>query len=115
MEKEDFVSQDDYREIVESGYGIWYDKFKKERLDDIDNKLIPYFMAAASSAQAFAEAGIPVFVGAVMVTPFEFLCGGRSLQSFLLDDLYDEPELTQDVFDKIMEFTMPMYNGMFKQ
>ena len=114
-EVEDFVTQDDYHEIIETGFGPWYDKFKKERLDDVDSRLIPYFQAAGPSAMQFAEAGIPIVMGMLLIPPFEFLCGGRSLQSFLLDDLYEEEELTKEVFEKIMEFTMPMYDGMMKQ
>lgn len=114
MEEADFVTQDDYREILETGFGPWFDKFKKERLGDVESKLVPYFMAAGPSGQRFAEAGIPVVVGALLITPFEYLCGGRSLTSFVMDDLYDEPELTRQVFDKIMEHTIPTYDGMMK-
>ncbi len=114
-EVENFVTQDDYREIISSGFGIWYDKFKREKLGDVDQKLIPYFQSVVSSVGEFSEAGIPVVMSALMITPFEYLCGGRSLQSFLLDDIYDEPELTKQVFEKIMEFTMPMYDGLMKQ
>ena len=114
IEKEDYVTQDDYREILETGFGPWYDKFKKERLDDVDTRLIPYFEAAGPSAMQFAEAGLPIMMGMLMIQPFEFLCGGRSLQSFLMDDLMDEPELTKQVFDKIMEWTVPTYDGMLK-
>lgn len=112
MEKEDFVSQDDYREIIKNGYGPWYEKFKKERLNNVDEKLIPYFQAAGPSAMEFVEAGIPITMGMLMITPFEFLCGGRSLQSFLLDDIYEEPELLKEVFDKIMEWAVPYYDSM---
>lgn len=111
----DYVTQDDYREILKTGFGPWYDKFKKERLDDVDAKLLPYFMAAGPSAQSFAEAGIPIVMGALLITPFEYLCGGRSLTSFVVDDLNDEPELTRQVFDKIMEYTIPTYDAMMKQ
>lgn len=115
MEQEDFVTQDDYQEILETGFGPWYEKFKKERLDDSDGKLLPYFAAAGASAAEFAEAGIPIFMSMLLITPFEFMCGGRSLQSFLLDDIYDEPELTEKVFEKIMEYTIPTYDAMMKQ
>ena len=112
-EAKDFVTQDDYREIVDTGFGLWFSKFKKERLDDVDSKLIPFFQNAGPSAMRFIEAGIPPIVGTLMITPFEYFCGGRSMTSFFMDDLMDEPELTEAVFKKTMDYSLAYYQGFF--
>ena len=34
-----------------------------------------------------------------MITPFEYFCGGRSLETFFTEDLLEEPELVHEIFD----------------
>lgn len=111
-EEKDFVTQEDYHEILRIGFGEWYTKFKKERLGDLDAKLLPYFQYAPASGEQFFQAGLPIVMSMLMITPFEYLCGGRSMESFFMDDLFDEPELTKEVFDNIMDYSMNTYAAM---
>ena len=90
--EEELVTQDDYDVILEGGFGPWYEKFMKERLDDPISRMKPLVAYGATANQRFKEAGYPVIKGASLLTPFEMLCGGRSLATFLVDDLLEIPE-----------------------
>ena len=44
-----------------------------------------------------------------MITPFEYFCGGRSLECFFMDDLMEEPELMHEIFDMVLESNLKTY------
>lgn len=115
MEKEN-VTHEDYGEILENGFGSWLETFLKEKCGDSEGELVNWgFYDYLGTAKArFIEAGIPCIADFLMITPFEFLCGGRTLEAFFMDDLMDEPELVEKVFAKIMEYTMPKYRAMME-
>ena len=46
--------------------------------------LKPFFEANPRCYQKFYEAGIPCIVDFLMITPFEYFCGGRSLEAFFM-------------------------------
>lgn len=115
LEKEN-VTQDDYREILEIGFGPWLERFLKEKCDDPEGELVKwgFYDYLGTAKQRFMNASIPCIADFLMITPFEFLCGGRTLEAFFMDDLMDEPDLVDKVFAKIMEYTIPKYRAMFE-
>lgn len=112
--EEELVTQDDYDVILEGGFGPWYEKFMKERLDDPISRMKPLLAYGATANQRFKEAGYPVIKGASLLTPFEMLCGGRSLATFLVDDLLEIPEKVEQVFAEIHRFNMERYEKQFR-
>ena len=89
----------------------FFEKFKKEKLDDNNAKLEPFFAANPAAYKRFHDAGIPCICDFLMITPFEFFCGGRGLENFFADDLFEEPEMMDEVFAKTMEYTMKTYQA----
>lgn len=108
MHELEAVTQDDYDEILEEGYGVWVEKFLRERMGD------PRGVAAEmnfpeKSAQAlkkFEEAGIPCINARSFSSPFEAFCGGRTLMAMFMDDLMDMPDKVEKVFDLAFEYNM---------
>lgn len=112
-EQKDFMKQEDYYTIIENGFEFFFEKFKLERLDNINEKLLPYFQYAPIARERFAEAGVPSVIGSIMVLPFEYFCGGRSLESFFMDDLFEEPDLVEKAYEKTMEYALSKYQEQF--
>ena len=106
---------EDYQEVLDKGFEAFQTRFVKEKCDDANAKLASYFEYLPTAYQRFYEAGIPCICDFLMITPFEFFCGGRSLEAFFMDDLMDEPDFMDEVFAKTMEHTLPLYRGMMEQ
>lgn len=100
---------EDYEDIKAMGWDAWQAKFLAEKCNDNWAKLAPYFEALPRSYGKFAEAGIPCICDFLMITPFEYLCGGRSLGEFFANDILEEPELVHEIFDMILEHNLKAY------
>lgn len=100
---------EDYEDIKKMGWDAWQAKFLAEKCNDNWAKLAPYFEAIPRSYGKFAEAGIPCICDFLMITPFEYLCGGRSLGEFFANDILEEPELVKEVMDMILEHNLKAY------
>lgn len=103
---------EDYQEILDNGFEAFYTRFKKEKVDNNDEKLVSFFQYVPTANNRYIEAGIPCIADFLLITPFEFFCGGRSLECFFMDDLMEEPELMDKVFEITMEYTMKTYKSM---
>lgn len=114
VEKEN-MKQEEYREIIDNGFAPFYEKFLVERCGDPENELKEFYAYSPIAKQRFIEAGIPCICDFLMITPFEFFCGGRSLEAFFMDDLMDEPDLVEAAFKRVMEYTIPKYRAMMEQ
>ena len=104
----------DYDEILNDGFGAFHEKFVRERLDDNNQKLAPFFAYLPTAYKKFFDADIPCICDFLMITPFEFFCGGRSLEKFFLEDLLDNPDKTEKAFQAAMDHLLPMYRNMMK-
>ncbi len=115
MEKEN-VSEADYDTILEIGFTAWLDKFLIDKCGDPEGELAKwgFYGYLGEAKRRFTEAGIPCIADFLMITPFEFLCGGRTLETFFMDDLIDNPEKIEKIFEKIMEHTIPKYRAMIE-
>ncbi|MDR1795914.1 MAG: uroporphyrinogen decarboxylase family protein, partial [Clostridiales Family XIII bacterium] len=74
------MSREDYRTILEGGFGDFYDAFLAERCGDPATHLAPFFEYLPTATQRFADAGMPCVSSFNLVIPFEMFCGGRSLE-----------------------------------
>lgn len=108
MHEKEVVTEDDYDEILEGGYGPWVEKFLKERMGD------PRGVAAemgfpeksVEALRIFEDANIPCINSRSFSPPFEAFCGGRTLMTMFMDDMMEIPEKLDKVFKAAFEFTM---------
>ena len=113
IEKE-LVTQEDYDLILKDGFGPWYQQFMKEKLRDPLTRMKPLNDYGPTAQKRFEEAGYVVVKNMSLLTPFEMLCGGRSLEAFLIDDLMDIPEKVDQVFAEIHKYNMERYIQRFE-
>ena len=78
IEKE-LVTQEDYDIILRDGFEPWYLNFMKEKLRDPLQRMKPLAEYGPTAKKRFEEAGYVVVKESSLLTPFEMLCGGRSL------------------------------------
>ena len=110
----EIIKQEDYDDLLKMGYAAWQKKILDERFTDVEEREKPFYDYAPIAAQRYAEAGVPVIVGSIFESPFEVLCGGRSLECFLMDDIFEIPELLDDVFAEIHQTNMVNYEELLK-
>lgn len=110
----ELVTQEDYDIILEGGFGPWYQNFMKEKLDDPISRMSHVTQYMPTAIERFTQAGYPVVKDGSLLTPFEMLCGGRSMEAFLIDDLMEIPEKLDQVFEEIHRFNMERYEKRFK-
>lgn len=111
MEAE-LMKPEDYQVILDKGFGAFYQDYCENRLNHHMTKLKPFFDYLPTAAKRMKEAGIPCICDFLMITPFEYFCGGRSLETFFTEDLMDEPELMDEVFAKTYEYKLAEYGAM---
>lgn len=109
----ELMTQEDYDVILEGGFGPWYQNFMKTKLRDPLPRLAPFAAYNNTAIQRFEDAGFPVVKDGSLLTPFEMLCGGRSLEAFLMDDIYDIPDKLLAVFDVVHEYNLARYEARF--
>ena len=115
VDEEELIQESDYDEILENGFADWYARFMKEKLNDPIGKLTKYGVGSynPTAIKRFEEAGYVVVKDGSLLTPFEMLCGGRSLVTFLTEDLMEIPEKMDEVFAVIHKFNMDRYEKRF--
>jgi uroporphyrinogen-III decarboxylase len=82
-----------------------------KHFDNPMKKAAPYFSYYPEALRRYKEAGIPSLVDAIFESPFEALCGARSLSVFLMDDIMEIPEKVEEVFKIIQEYNMADYRA----
>ena len=99
----EIMQHDDYDRIL--GGEEWPSFFKRllhERiLDDAAPDLLPDRQQSVDFCRLWAAEGVPVLSGGSVTTPFELLCGARSMSPFFFD-LIDIPDKIEAVMDAIV-------------
>jgi hypothetical protein len=76
----------DYDRLLEIGWPAFSDRFMRTRiLNDVPADYLPPRRAFLDPRPAWRAAGVPVLSGGDVTTPFELLCGARSLPRFAAD------------------------------
>ena len=109
MTERENMQFEEYEDLKPTGWDAWQQNFIAERCDEHWNKLELFFAANPRAYQRFHEAGVPCIADFLMITPFEYFCGGRSLETFFTEDLLEEPELMHEIFDLVMESNLKTY------
>ena len=108
------VTEEDYEEIIENGYMQWYKRILVERLGDPDGHNYNAAKYQKMANERFAQEGMPCLKSASFMGPFEIFSGGRTLATFLVDDLLEEPERTEAVFKVTQRENMEKYEALLR-
>ena len=93
----------DYDTIIDEGFGPWVDRYYSERLPGVPEGFGCFVETLPDAFAAWREKGIVVFSPVVTTIPYEYFCGGRSMQQFMLD-LHRQPDKVQAAMDASMPF-----------
>ena len=88
----ELMTRDDYDLLLNLGWPDFLKKFMTERiLCDVPNEYLPPQRKSPDVKKAWQNEGIPVLSGGDVTTPYELLCGSRSLMEFSMD-LFEIPD-----------------------
>lgn len=113
MESE-IMKVEDYDEILTMGFNEWYRKYDDERLDNNAAKLVDFNDYLPIANQRYKDEGILNFCEMMMITPFEYVCGGRSLPHFFMD-LIQIPDKVDEVFKVIFDAMLVKYKDFMEK
>jgi len=98
----ELMKTEDYDEILDIGWEKFFDRFMKEKvLNDINMELFNTRREIFNVREEWAKIDVPVLSGGDITTPFDFLCGARSLENFFMD-LINIPDKVEKVMDAIV-------------
>lgn len=102
VDERELMTVDDYKTIIDQGFFEWYNRYIVERLDNLPEKLGPFFGRFPQMIQKNIEAGVVPFSPFIFTVPFEYFCGGRTMVKFARD-LYKHYDLVKEA----MEVALP--------
>ena len=93
----ELLRQSDYEAILTEGWPAVLRNIMEERiLAQAPRPLVAARLEDFNSRRAWQELGLPVLSGGDVTTPYELLCGGRSLMAFV-QDLFGLPDKVEEV------------------
>jgi uroporphyrinogen-III decarboxylase len=100
VREEEVMTQADYDTIIEKGWRAFLEEYMPRVIDMVEFQDFIRWSETRTmpSLQRYREHGYVVMCGAAGVIPFEFFCGGRSMEKFFLD-LYRMPDKVQAAMD----------------
>jgi len=101
VEEAGLMTVEDYDAILKVGWPAFSVTFLNERVDGAYDRALGYLERIPELVEAARTAGVPFLNNGGVTTPFELLCGGRSLTQFVFD-LYRMPDKVQAVMDAMM-------------
>jgi hypothetical protein len=91
----------DYDRVLEIGWPDFFETFMQEKiLNDVPAEYLPPDRKSPDAQKAWRSVGMPVLTGGDITTPFELLCGARSLTEFAVD-LVEIPDKVEAVMNSI--------------
>lgn len=97
------MTVEDYDAILDVGWEPFFNRFMMEKiLNDADQRLVNRSRALFDVRQEWARIGVPVLSGGDITSPFDLLCGARSLENFFMD-LIHIPDKVVLVMDEIVK------------
>jgi hypothetical protein len=98
----ELMTREDYNRILAIGWKAFFKEFLSSRVfDDAEPGLLPENQEGVDVLGLWAKQGVPVLCGGDVTSPFELLCGGRSLEKFFVD-LVEIPDKVVAVMDEIV-------------
>ena len=88
----ELMSRDDYDLILNQGWPDYFKAFLTRRIfHQVPDDYLPPRRKSPDAKKAWRQKGVPVLSGGDVTTPYELLCGSRSLMEFSMD-LFDIPD-----------------------
>ena len=97
------MTEADYDAIIDEGFGSWVERYYAERLPGVAEGFGGFVQSLPDAFAAWRDKGVVVFSPVVTTIPYEYFCGGRSMQKFMLD-LHRRPDKVQAAMDASMPF-----------
>jgi hypothetical protein len=96
VDETELMTRDDYGRIMERGWPVFFDDFMSQRiLNDVPPDRLSAAREPLDVRGRWQQEGLPVLSGGDVTTPFELLCGARSLTEFFLD-LIEIPDRVEE-------------------
>lgn len=100
----ELMTRADYDRILDIGWKAFFQEYLSSRVfDDAEPSLLPKHQERVDVPGLWAKQGVPVLSGGDVTSPFELLCGGRSLEKFFMD-LVEIPDKVLAVMDEIVPY-----------
>ena len=88
----ELMTREDYDLILSKGWPEYFKAFLTQRIfHEVPDEYLPPRRKSPDAQKAWRNQGMPVLSGGDVTTPYELLCGSRSLMEFSMD-LFDIPE-----------------------
>jgi len=98
----ELMTRDDYRILLDTGWPEYFNAFLKQRIfHEVPDNYLPPRRKSPDAQKAWRQKGVPVLSGGDVTTPYELLCGSRSLLEFSMD-LFDMPDTVIAAMDVIV-------------
>jgi hypothetical protein len=98
----ELMTRGDYDRLLDMGWPDFFEQFMTNRvLNDVPSSYLPPQRKSPGVLQAWRTEGVPVLSGGDVTTPFELLCGSRSLMEFSMD-LMEIPDKVIAAMDAIV-------------
>jgi uroporphyrinogen-III decarboxylase len=102
VDEMELMTREDYDLILDRGWPTFFEAFMKERIfDDVPPDRLPPLWKLLDVRGRWSEHGVPVLSGGDVTTPFELLCGARSLEPFCFD-LAEMPDKVEAVMNAVV-------------
>lgn len=100
----ELMTRDDYDRLLNQGWPEFFNEFMVERiLDDVPAEYLPPHRKSPDVKGTWEKEGVPVLSGGDVTTPYELLCGSRSLMEFSRD-LFEIPDKVIAAMDAIVPY-----------
>jgi len=88
----ELMTRDDYDLILSQGWPEYSKAYLTQRIfNEVPDDYLPPQRKFPDARKAWRQKGVPVLSGGDVTTPYELLCGSRSLMEFAMD-LFDIPD-----------------------
>ena len=103
VEESGHMTTDDYDRILEMGWPAFQAEFLNGRIrPGVFEEFISFLQAGPAVVEKVDAADMPYLSMAIIIQPFESLCGGRTFSQFVLD-LYRMPDKVEAVMQSMFQ------------
>ncbi|MGA3125726.1 MAG: uroporphyrinogen decarboxylase family protein [Candidatus Korobacteraceae bacterium] len=102
VQEAELMSEADYDVIINKGWTYFYGDFMLNRLDNLMAKLGPTFGFTPTAIKNCTDAGLVCISPVILCSPFEIICGARSMGKFFRD-MSRIPDKVQAALDVAQE------------
>ncbi|MCL6479451.1 MAG: uroporphyrinogen-III decarboxylase [Peptococcaceae bacterium] len=102
IDEQELIKDEDYDFIIDKGWEAFLEMYAATRLNNLFQRLDPLFNYMPKDVINTIEAGLVPFSPINLGTPYDMICGGRTLAKFI-KDLYRIPDKIEAVLDIALE------------